>query len=70
MSQIRYFVHHVEAGWSVRRDARSLGAFQAEAEAAAAAAEHAAIDRARGHDVQMLKLDDEGRWGAFEHQRR
>ena len=69
MSQIRYFVHHVEAGWSVRRDVRSLGAFPAEAEAAAAASEHAAIDRSRGHYVQVLKLYEEGRWGAFDLRR-
>jgi hypothetical protein len=65
MSQIRYFVHHHETGWAVRRDAKSLGAFVAEADAAAAAAERAAIDRARGHDVQMLKLDEDGRWSPF-----
>ena len=65
MSQIRYFVHQQEAGWSVRRDSRSLGAYAAEADAAAAAADHAAIDRARGHDVQMLKLGEDGRWAQF-----
>jgi hypothetical protein len=69
MSQIRYFVHHLEAGWSVRRDSRSLGAYAAEAEAAAAAAEHAAIDRVRGHHVQLLKLDEDGRWEPFGHER-
>jgi len=62
MSQIRYFVHPVEARWSVRRDTRSIGAFDAEAEATAAAAGHAAVDRARGHQVQVLKLDGDGRW--------
>lgn len=68
MSQIRYFVHHLEAGWSVRRDSRSLGAFDAEADAAATAAEYAAVDRARGHQVQMLKLDEDGRWAPFGQQ--
>jgi hypothetical protein len=62
MTQIRYFVHFLDGGWSVRRDSRAIGAFRAEAEATAAAAQHAAIDRVRGHDVQVLKLGEDGRW--------
>lgn len=67
MSQIRYFIHQTEGVWAVRRDARSLGDFDAESQASETAVQHAAVDRARGHDVQMLKRDEDGRWSPMTH---
>ena len=62
MSQIRYFVHRVGGAWSVRRDSKPLGAFGDESEATQAADRSAAVDRVRGHQVEILKMDEDGRW--------
>jgi hypothetical protein len=63
MSRIRYFVLPVEErGWTIRRDCRSLGAYGLEAQAMLAALEAAAIDRVRGHLVEVLRQEADGRW--------
>ena len=65
MSNIRYFVMPLDEGWSVRRGVRAIGVIAVEAEAERAAAEAAAIDRVRGHTVEVVKQDADGRWTPF-----
>lgn len=62
MCQIRYSVAPSPNGWVVRRDCQRVGAFEDGPRAELAALELAAIDRVRGHAVEILKLDDGGRW--------
>jgi hypothetical protein len=62
MSQIRYFVHLRDGAWNVRRDSQGMGAFDDETLAVTAAFQHAAIDRVRGHAVEVLRQDGDGRW--------
>ena len=62
MSQIRYFVLPLQNRWTVRRDIRRIGAFGNESEAIAIAVELASVDRHRGHVVQVLRQDSDGRW--------
>jgi hypothetical protein len=62
MSQVRYFVLPLQNRWTVRRDIRRIGAFGNQTEAIAIAIELAAADRIRGHVVQVLKQDADGRW--------
>jgi hypothetical protein len=62
MSHIRYFVVPHDHGWSVRRDSKHLRLIIDEAEAELAAVEAAAIDRVRGHTVEVVKQGPDGRW--------
>lgn len=66
MCHIRYSVALSEDQWIVRRDCRRLGAFTDLKEASRVALEAAAIDRVRGHSVDIMKLDEDGRWAPFE----
>ena len=63
MSQIRYFVLPVRERWTIRRSQRRIGAFAEPEQAIVTALELAAIDRVRGHVVEVLKQDNDGRWG-------
>ncbi|HTI67956.1 MAG TPA: hypothetical protein VL460_10480 [Caulobacteraceae bacterium] len=63
MSQIRYFVLAQGGSWTLKRDNRGMGAFPDEANAVTTALQLAAIDRVRGHRVEVLKQDGDGRWG-------
>lgn len=62
MSRIRYFVLPLRERWTIRRDCRRIGAFAASEQAITTALELAAIDRVRGHVVEVLAQDDDGRW--------
>jgi hypothetical protein len=42
-----------------------VGAFTDLEEASRAALEAAAIDRVRGHSVEIMKLEEDGRWAPF-----
>jgi hypothetical protein len=64
MCQIRYSLTPSEDRWVVRRDCRRVGDYGDPTAAAAAAMELAAIDRTRGHVVEILRLEADGRWGA------
>ena len=62
MSQIRYFILPLRQRWTIRRDTRRVGAFPDEAQAVAIALELAAVDRVRGHTVEVLTQAGDGRW--------
>ena len=66
MSHIRYYVRPTEEGWSVTRGVKPIGVIAVEADADKAAAEAAAIDRVRGHTVEVIKQDGDGRWNPCE----
>jgi hypothetical protein len=63
MSQIRYFVLPLQGRWTLKRDCQGMGAFADEANAVTTALQLAAVDRVRGHIVEVLKQDADGRWG-------
>lgn len=62
MTQIRYFILPFQERWTIRRDTRRMGAFGDEFQALATAFQLAAIDRVRGHTVQVMKREQDGCW--------
>lgn len=69
MSQIRYFVLNLRERWTIRRDTRRIGAFADQDQAVMTALELAAIDRVRGHAVEVLMQETDGRWTPAPHGR-
>jgi len=62
MSQYRFFIVRRVERWTIRGASRQIGAFSDAVQAEASALEVAMMERIRGHAVEVLHQDTEGRW--------
>lgn len=62
MSKVRYFIMPRERRWTLRSGRRRIGAFADREQAAMIAVEVATVGLLHGRRVEVLEMDDDGRW--------
>lgn len=69
MTKLRYFIIPRRERWTIRCARRRIGLFGDPADAAVRALEVASIEEVRGHLVEVLQQDAEGRWLSIGHRK-